>query len=44
MASQNRTLSPLTGNNRVQYLDVLRGIAILFIFLANITYLSGGHE
>ncbi len=32
---------PLKATDRILYLDILRGIAILFIFLANITYLSG---
>jgi uncharacterized protein len=32
---------PIKATDRILYLDILRGIAILFIFLANITYLSG---
>lgn len=32
---------PLKAVDRILYLDILRGIAILFIFLANIQYLSG---
>lgn len=32
---------PVKATDRILYLDILRGIAILFIFLANITYLSG---
>jgi uncharacterized protein len=32
---------PVKVTDRILYLDILRGIAILFIFLANITYLSG---
>ncbi|MCA1744567.1 MAG: DUF418 domain-containing protein, partial [Bacteroidales bacterium] len=35
------TTLPLKATDRILYLDILRGIAILFIFLANITYLSG---
>lgn len=41
MPDQTTTHAPVTRNERIQYLDILRGIAILFIFLANITYLSG---
>jgi len=32
---------PVPNKERIQYLDVLRGIAILFILTANIRYLSG---
>lgn len=32
---------PLKATDRILYLDILRGIAILFIFLANIQYLAG---
>ncbi len=32
---------PLSVKDRIAYLDILRGIAILFIFSANIVYLSG---
>ncbi len=32
---------PIKATDRILYLDILRGIAILFIFLANISYLSG---
>lgn len=32
---------PIQKENRIAYLDVLRGIAIFFIFTANIPYLSG---
>lgn len=33
--------SPLKLSERIAYLDILRGMAILFIFLANIPHLSG---
>jgi uncharacterized protein len=36
-----KTTLPLKATDRILYLDILRGLAILFIFLANITYLSG---
>jgi len=36
-----KTSLPLKATDRILYLDILRGLAILFIFLANITYLSG---
>ncbi|PLW98991.1 MAG: hypothetical protein C0591_03455 [Marinilabiliales bacterium] len=32
---------PVPKKERIQYLDILRGIAILFILVANIRYLSG---
>jgi hypothetical protein len=32
---------PVPNKQRIQYLDILRGIAILFILVANIRYLSG---
>jgi uncharacterized protein len=32
---------PVPNKERIQYLDILRGIAILFILVANIRYLSG---
>jgi len=35
------SITPLGNADRILYLDILRGIAILFIFLANIPYLSG---
>ena len=41
MPNQTNTHAPVTRNERIQYLDILRGIAILFIFIANITYFSG---
>lgn len=34
-------LSPTKAINRIHYLDALRGIAVFFIFTANISYLSG---
>jgi len=37
----DRPDTPVPGKQRIQYLDILRGIAILFIFIANIRYLSG---
>jgi len=41
MQPTTKTTSPLKATDRILYLDILRGLAILFIFLANITYLSG---
>ena len=41
MEPVDKANSPLKGSDRILYLDILRGIAILFIFLANIQYLSG---
>ena len=37
----NRPDTPVPNKERILYLDILRGIAILFIFLANIKFLSG---
>jgi uncharacterized protein len=37
----NRPDTPVPKKERILYLDILRGIAILFIFLANIKILSG---
>lgn len=34
-------IAPTSDRNRIEFLDVLRGIAILFIFLANIPSFSG---
>lgn len=34
-------MRPVTKGDRIQYLDILRGIAILFIYLANVVYFSG---
>lgn len=35
---------PVPNKERIQYLDVLRGIAILFILMVNIQYLSGEYS
>jgi uncharacterized protein len=35
------SIEPKKSSDRIQYLDILRGIAILFIFLANIYVFSG---
>ncbi len=40
--SDSRVLSSET-SNRIEFLDILRGVAILFIFLVNIQHLSGVH-
>lgn len=37
----DRPDTPVPVVQRIQYLDILRGIAILFIFIANIRFLSG---
>ncbi|PWK17760.1 DUF418 domain-containing protein [Xanthomarina spongicola] len=37
----NTTLQPVTKEERIDFLDILRGIAIFFIFAANIIYFSG---
>lgn len=37
----NTTLMPSSASDRILYLDILRGIAILFIFLANAPIFSG---
>jgi uncharacterized protein len=37
----NKPLQPVTKENRIDFLDILRGIAIFFIFAANIVYFSG---
>lgn len=37
----NQTITPVSSNDRILYLDILRGIAILFIFLHNIPTFSG---
>ncbi len=34
-------LHPVTKEDRIEFLDILRGIAILFIYAANIIYFSG---
>jgi len=41
MTSNLNQIAPVKQNNRIKFLDVLRGIAIQFIFMANIVYLSG---
>ena len=41
MNTISQKLQPLKKENRILFLDILRGIAILFIFTANIPYLSG---
>lgn len=35
------SLAPVTTDSRIEYLDILRGISILFIFTANIPFFSG---
>lgn len=37
----NKPLQPVTKENRIDSLDILRGIAIFFIFAANIVFFSG---
>ncbi|MFL0354679.1 DUF418 domain-containing protein [Xanthomarina sp. GH4-25] len=37
----NKPLQPVTKEDRIDFLDILRGIAILFIFAANIVFFSG---
>ena len=39
----NRPDTPVPNKERILYLDILRGIAILFIFLANINVFSGAY-
>jgi uncharacterized protein len=34
------TITPVSPKDRIQYLDIFRVIAILFIFLANIPFFS----
>jgi len=41
MTKPTTELSPKKSINRIHYLDALRGIAVFFIFTANIPYLSG---
>ena len=41
MKEPTNDLAPTHAINRIHYLDALRGIAIFFIFSANIPYLSG---
>ena len=38
---QNETIKPISINERIAYLDILRGLAIFFIFTANIPFFSG---
>ena len=38
---QNETVTPISKSERIAYLDILRGIAILFIYTANILMFSG---
>lgn len=40
MKEYSSTAQPTKATDRILYLDILRGIAILFIFLANIQYLA----
>jgi len=37
----NQNLQPVTKEERIDFLDIIRGIAIFFIFAANIIYFSG---
>ena len=41
MTNKNNLIQPVKKENRIIYLDILRGIAIFFIFSANIVYFSG---
>lgn len=41
--NEDKTNQYLSSAKRILYLDILRGIAIFFIFLVNIQYLSGTH-
>lgn len=41
MKFTNKQIAPIKHDDRIEFLDVLRGIAIQFIFMANIVYLSG---
>ncbi|MAX71032.1 MAG: hypothetical protein CMC76_08015 [Flavobacteriaceae bacterium] len=38
---QNDTVKPIQKSERIHYLDILRGIAIFFIYSANILFFSG---
>ena len=42
--NQQNIIQPVKKENRIIYLDILRGIAIFFIFSANIVYFSGYYE
>ena len=39
--SNQTTIAPITSIDRIDFLDILRGMAILFIFTANIPFFSG---
>ena len=41
MKLETNQISPTQKNNRIDYLDILRGLAIFFIFTANIPFFSG---
>ena len=41
MTNSTNPIQPIKKENRIIYLDILRGIAIFFIFSANIVYFSG---
>ncbi|WP_053971579.1 DUF418 domain-containing protein [Mangrovimonas sp. ST2L15] len=41
MNQENNIVKPISKEDRIVYLDILRGIAILFIFTANIPFFSG---
>ena len=41
MNSSKNQIAPIKHDDRIEFLDVLRGIAIQFIFMANIVYFSG---
>lgn len=43
MITTNSSNLPTNASNRILFLDILRGLAIFFIFLVNIQYLSGTH-
>ena len=38
---QEDIVKPIQKNDRIDYLDILRGMAILFIYSANILFFSG---
>ena len=41
MKFSSHQITPVNQNNRIEFLDILRGIAIQFIFMANILFFSG---
>ncbi|GAA4816705.1 DUF418 domain-containing protein [Litoribaculum gwangyangense] len=41
MTSETTNIAPIQKANRIDYLDILRGLAIFFIFTANIPFFSG---